>query len=64
METNELRHYIAPDGKMYQAKDDESYIVKELWLGVNDSIDNYILIDEPTPPEPHPEPEPNGTDAE
>lgn len=48
---NEIKHYIAPDGKMYQATDDENFITKELWLGINDSIDNYILIDEPVPPE-------------
>lgn len=49
-----IQHYIAPDGKVYQAKDNEDFISKELWLGVNDSIDNYILIDIPQPPEEEP----------
>lgn len=48
---NKLKHYIAPDGMVYQAIDDETFWSRELWLGINDSIDNYRLIEEPTPPE-------------
>lgn len=40
--------FIAPDGKDYKAKNDtEGNYATELWLGINDSIDSYELIDKP-----------------
>ena len=40
--------FTAPQGKVYKAKTDtEGNYATELWLGVNDTIDNYELIDKP-----------------
>ena len=41
--------FKAPQGKVYKAKTDtEGNYATELWLGINDIIDNYELIDKPT----------------
>lgn len=37
----------APEGKVYANKLDSSIYFKIAYLGFNDSIDNYILIEEP-----------------
>ena len=40
-----LKHHKA---KVYKAKTDtEGNYATELWLGINDTIDNYELIDKP-----------------
>lgn len=39
--------YEAPEGKVYANKLNASSYFKIADLGINDSIDNYILIDEP-----------------
>ena len=40
--------FKAPQGKVYKAKTDtEGNYATELWLGINDNIDNYELIDKP-----------------
>lgn len=36
-------HYKAPDGYMYE---NNGIITDELWLGINDSIENWRLITE------------------
>jgi len=46
-------HYIAPEGKVYhRIGDDSGNYASQLWLGCKDSINNYELIDKPTPIEP------------
>ena len=41
-----LRHYIAQEGKVWKHKTTGD-ISTELYLGINDSIDNYEQVDEP-----------------
>ena len=47
---NTFKYYVAPEGKVFDWKysEDEDFhlCAKELYIGSNDSIDNYILIDD------------------
>ena len=38
-------HYIAESGKTFKSKLNESLVGEELYLGKNDSIDNYEQVD-------------------
>ena len=40
-------HYIAESGKTFKSKLNESLVGEELYLGKNDSIDNYEQVDKP-----------------
>lgn len=42
-----LRHYIAEEGKVWKHKVTGDILSNELYLGINDSIDNYEQVDEP-----------------
>ena len=48
---NTFKYYVAPEGKIFDRKysenEDFHLYAKELNIGDNDSIDNYILIDDP-----------------
>ena len=49
---NTFKYYVAPEGKVfvffYSENEDFHLYTKELYIGDNDSIDNYILIDDPS----------------
>lgn len=49
---NTFKYYVAPEGKIFDRKysenEDFHLYAKELYIGDNDSIDNYILIDDPS----------------
>ena len=53
----ELRKFVAEQGKVWKVKATGDILSNELYLGINDSIDNYEQIDEPLPEgEPNVEP--------
>ena len=42
-----LRKFIAEEGKVFKHKITGDILSNELYLGINDSIDNYEQVDEP-----------------
>ena len=42
-----LRHYITQEGKVWKHKITGDILSNELYLGINDSIDNYEQVDKP-----------------
>jgi hypothetical protein len=48
MEENNI---IASEGKTFARKDDGTVLGTRLWLGKNDSAENYIEVDIPPPVE-------------
>ena len=45
-----MEKLTAPTGKLYQFKNDIYVCGKEIYLGVNDSLDNWQLINEEDKP--------------
>lgn len=42
-----LRKFVAEQGKVWKHKVTGDILSNELYLGINDSIDNYEQVDEP-----------------
>ena len=42
-----LRKFVAEEGKVFKHKITGDILSNELYLGINDSIDNYEQVDEP-----------------
>ena len=42
-----LRKFVAEEGKVWKVKATGDILSNELYLGINDSIDNYEQVDEP-----------------
>lgn len=42
-----LRKFVAEQGKVWKVKATGDILSSELYLGINDSIDNYEQVDEP-----------------
>ena len=42
-----LRKFVADAGKVWKVKATGDILSNELYLGINDSIDNYEQVDEP-----------------
>ena len=42
-----LIHLIADENKVFKRKEDNEIFGSELWLGSEDSQDNYVEIDKP-----------------
>lgn len=42
-----LRKFVAEEGKVWKHKVTGDILSNELYLGINDSIDNYEQVDEP-----------------
>ena len=42
-----LRKFVADEGKVWKHKVTGDILSNELYLGINDSIDNYEQVDEP-----------------
>lgn len=42
-----LKKYLANTGKVWKVKATGDILSNELYLGINDSIDNYEQVDEP-----------------
>ena len=49
--TQNGNNIIADNGKIFALKSTGEIVAKELWLGINDSADNYEEVDEPDPKE-------------
>jgi len=49
--TIEGRIITADDGKIFALKSTGEVVASQLWLGINDSADNYVEVDEPEPEE-------------
>ena len=45
--TQKENNIIADNGKIFARKDSGEIVARELWLGINDSVDNYVEVDEP-----------------
>ena len=45
--TQKENNIIADEGKIFARKHSGEIVARELWLGINDSADNYIEVDEP-----------------
>lgn len=42
-----LNYYKAEEGKVWKHKATGTILSSELYLGIQDSIDNYVQVDEP-----------------
>ena len=45
--TIEKNKITADEGKIFALKSTGEVVANQLWLGVNDSADNYVEVDEP-----------------